>query len=175
MKGFMRRRGPSWELRVYLGRDPVSDRKRYATQSVRGSKRRAERVLRDMVAAAEAGDAPGRRHLRRGANRLTHQRAPGGQHGDRDPPHPRPHAAAGAGRRGAGGPAPEHLDAHASCCIAAAGQRRQPGDVQRITGSPCADGRCPVGLARANPPSSLCHPGRLAGRSHRSHRPTLPA
>ena len=51
----MRRRGPSWELRVYLGRDPVSDRKRYATRSVRGSKRRAERVLRDMVAAAEVG------------------------------------------------------------------------------------------------------------------------
>jgi integrase len=51
----MRRRGPSWELRVYLGRDPVSDRKRYATRSVRGSKRRAEGVLRDMVAAAESG------------------------------------------------------------------------------------------------------------------------
>ena len=55
MKGYMRRRGPSWELRVYLGRDPVSGRKRYATRSVRGSKRQAERVLRDMVSAAEAG------------------------------------------------------------------------------------------------------------------------
>jgi integrase len=55
MKGYIRRRGPSWELRAYLGRDPVSGRKRYATRSVRGSKRAAERVLRDMVAAAEAG------------------------------------------------------------------------------------------------------------------------
>ena len=55
MKGYMRRRGPSWELRVYLGRDPVSGRKRYANRSVRGSKQRAERVLRDMVSAAEAG------------------------------------------------------------------------------------------------------------------------
>jgi hypothetical protein len=55
MKGYMRRRGPSWELRAYLGRDSVSGRKRYATRSVRGSKRAAERVLRDMVSAAEAG------------------------------------------------------------------------------------------------------------------------
>jgi integrase len=46
----MRRRGPSWELRVYLGRDPVSGKKRYATRSVRGSKQGADRVLRDMVA-----------------------------------------------------------------------------------------------------------------------------
>jgi len=55
MKGYMRRRGPSWELRVYLGRDRVSGKKRYATRSVRGLRRAAERVLRDMVAAAEAG------------------------------------------------------------------------------------------------------------------------
>ena len=33
MKGYMRPRGPSWELRVYLGRDPVSGRKRYATRA----------------------------------------------------------------------------------------------------------------------------------------------
>jgi Phage integrase, N-terminal SAM-like domain len=55
MKGYIRRRGPSWELRAYLGRGPVPGRKRYATRSVRGSKRAAERVLRDMVGAAEAG------------------------------------------------------------------------------------------------------------------------
>lgn len=36
MQGFMRRRGPSWELRVYLGRHPSSGAKRYATRSVRG-------------------------------------------------------------------------------------------------------------------------------------------
>jgi hypothetical protein len=55
MRGFIRRRGASWELRVYLGRDPVSGRKGYATRSVRGPRRDAERVLREMVAAAEAG------------------------------------------------------------------------------------------------------------------------
>lgn len=55
MQGFIRRRGASWELRVYLGRDPVSGRKRYATRSVRGPRRQAERVLRGMVTAAEAG------------------------------------------------------------------------------------------------------------------------
>jgi hypothetical protein len=53
MKGYMRRRGSSWEL--YLGRDPASGKKHYATRSVRGSRRAAERVLRDMVAAAERG------------------------------------------------------------------------------------------------------------------------
>jgi hypothetical protein len=33
----------------------MSGKKRYATRSVRGSRRAAERVLRDMVAAAEVG------------------------------------------------------------------------------------------------------------------------
>ncbi|HVX17428.1 MAG TPA: site-specific integrase [Acidimicrobiales bacterium] len=51
----MRRRGPSWELRVYLGRDALTGAKRYATRSVRGPRADAQRVLRDMVAAAEAG------------------------------------------------------------------------------------------------------------------------
>jgi integrase len=55
MRGSLRRKGPSWELRVYLGRDPVSGRKRYATRNVQGARRVAERVLRDMVTAAEAG------------------------------------------------------------------------------------------------------------------------
>jgi hypothetical protein len=53
MRGFIRRRGASWELRAFLGRDPVSGRKGYATRSVRGSRREAERVPREMVAAAE--------------------------------------------------------------------------------------------------------------------------
>jgi integrase len=57
MRGFIRRRGQSWELRVYLGRDPVSGRKRYSTRSMRGPRRDAERLLREMVAAAEAGVA----------------------------------------------------------------------------------------------------------------------
>jgi hypothetical protein len=52
MRGFIRRRGPSWELRVYLGAHPVTGRKQYATRSVRGPREHAERVLRDMVLAA---------------------------------------------------------------------------------------------------------------------------
>jgi hypothetical protein len=55
VRGSLRRKGPSWELRVYLGRDPISGRKRYATRNVRGPRRQAERVLREMVTAAEAG------------------------------------------------------------------------------------------------------------------------
>ncbi len=51
MKGFMRQRGESWELRVFLGYDPVSGKQRYATRSVRGGKREAQRVLRYSVLA----------------------------------------------------------------------------------------------------------------------------
>ena len=32
MKGFMRQRGDAWELRVYLGRDPVTGKQRYASR-----------------------------------------------------------------------------------------------------------------------------------------------
>jgi len=42
MTGFMRQRGASWELRVYLGRDPLTGKKRYATRTVRGGKRGAD-------------------------------------------------------------------------------------------------------------------------------------
>jgi integrase len=55
MKGFMRQRGSAWELRVYLGVDPVSGKQRYATKSVRGGKREAQRVLNEMVVEAERG------------------------------------------------------------------------------------------------------------------------
>jgi hypothetical protein len=57
MRGFIRRRGPSWELRVYLGAHPVTGRKQYLTRSVRGPREHAERVRHDMVAAAELGTA----------------------------------------------------------------------------------------------------------------------
>jgi integrase len=55
MKGFMRQRGASWELRVYVGRDPVTGKQRYATRTVRGGKRAAQRVLTEMVSDAERG------------------------------------------------------------------------------------------------------------------------
>lgn len=58
MKGFMRQRGESWELRVYLGRDPVTGKKRYTTKTVRAGKREAQRALAAMVTDAERGLAP---------------------------------------------------------------------------------------------------------------------
>lgn len=58
MKGFMRQRGESWELRVYLGRDPVTGKKRYSTKTVRGGKREAQRTLAAMVTDAERGLTP---------------------------------------------------------------------------------------------------------------------
>ena len=51
----MRRRGKSWELRVYLGRDAVSGKKRWATRTVRAGKREAQRALTAMVAEADTG------------------------------------------------------------------------------------------------------------------------
>lgn len=57
MRGFIRRRGPSWELPVYLGAHPVTHKKQYLTRSVRGPRDHAERVLRAMVAAADLGTA----------------------------------------------------------------------------------------------------------------------
>jgi hypothetical protein len=53
MKGFMRQRGASWELRVFLGHDPLTGKKRYATQTVRGGKREAQSKLAEMVTVAE--------------------------------------------------------------------------------------------------------------------------
>ncbi len=38
---------------MYLGRDAISGKKRYRSRSVRGTRRDAERVCRDLVAAAE--------------------------------------------------------------------------------------------------------------------------
>jgi hypothetical protein len=55
MKGFMRQRGASWELRVYTGRDPVTGKKRYATRTVRGGKREAQSALAAMITEAERG------------------------------------------------------------------------------------------------------------------------
>lgn len=53
MKGSMRQRGSAWELRVYLGADPVSGKQRYATKTVRAGKREAQRVLNEMKVEAE--------------------------------------------------------------------------------------------------------------------------
>ncbi len=55
MKGSIRQRSEgSWELRVFLGRDPVSGRKQYTTRTVKGGKRDAQRVMAAMVGAVPA-------------------------------------------------------------------------------------------------------------------------
>ncbi len=55
MRGSMRQRSEgSWELRVFVGRDPLTGRRKYLTKTVRGGKREAQRAL----AALVAGPAP---------------------------------------------------------------------------------------------------------------------
>lgn len=55
MRGSMRQRSEgSWELRVFLGREPPTGRRQYVTKTVRGTKREAQRAL----AALVAGPAP---------------------------------------------------------------------------------------------------------------------
>ncbi|MCP4968484.1 MAG: site-specific integrase [bacterium] len=56
MKGSMRRRGESWELRVYAGLDPVSGKHRYVQRTVKGGKREAQRALAAFVAEVGQGD-----------------------------------------------------------------------------------------------------------------------
>ena len=67
MKGFMRQRGAAWELRVYLGADPVTGKQRYATKTVRGGKREAQTALNEMVIEAERGLDGSRRRRRWGS------------------------------------------------------------------------------------------------------------
>lgn len=55
MRGYMRQRGTGWELRVFLGNDPGTGKKLYATKTVRGDKREAQRALAEMVAQASQG------------------------------------------------------------------------------------------------------------------------
>ena len=48
--GSMRQRGPrTWELRVYLGLDPDTRRRRYATRTVHGTRRAATVGLASLV------------------------------------------------------------------------------------------------------------------------------
>jgi len=53
MKGFIRQRGDAWELRVYLGADPVTGKQRDASLTARAGKREAQRVLNEMISEAE--------------------------------------------------------------------------------------------------------------------------
>jgi hypothetical protein len=50
MGGSMRQRGNGkWKLRVYVGVDPETTRERWATRTVHGTKRAAQRALTDLV------------------------------------------------------------------------------------------------------------------------------
>ena len=56
VRGSIRQRSAgSFEVRVYMGRDLLTGKERYASRTVRGGKREAQRVMREMVIAAEAG------------------------------------------------------------------------------------------------------------------------
>ena len=46
MKGFMRQRSDAWELRVYLGTDPVTRKQRYATEPCAAGSARSPRWSR---------------------------------------------------------------------------------------------------------------------------------
>ena len=55
MRGSMRQRSAgSWELRVFIGVDPSTGRRRYRSVTVRGNRAEADRELAGMVAAARA-------------------------------------------------------------------------------------------------------------------------
>jgi len=55
MRGHIRQRGDTWELRAYVGRDPVTGRKKYLTRTFRGGKRAAEEALTKFVVEVGGG------------------------------------------------------------------------------------------------------------------------
>ncbi len=44
MKGYIEQRGKGFRLMVYTGRDPITGKKRYRTETVRGTKRQAQKL-----------------------------------------------------------------------------------------------------------------------------------
>lgn len=55
MRGHMRQRGDAWELRAYVGRDPVTGREKYKTLTFRGGKRAAEAELARFITQVSGG------------------------------------------------------------------------------------------------------------------------
>lgn len=55
MQGHVRQRGEAWELRAYVGRDPVTGRKKYLTRTFRGGKRAANEALAKFVTEVGGG------------------------------------------------------------------------------------------------------------------------
>ncbi|MGH8985773.1 MAG: tyrosine-type recombinase/integrase [Acidimicrobiia bacterium] len=56
MAGHVRKRGNSWELIAYAGRDPLTGRKRYVTRSFKGTKRAAEQAVARLVTEVDDGN-----------------------------------------------------------------------------------------------------------------------
>ena len=55
MKGHLRRRGNSWELRAYVGVEPTTGRAKYLTRTFRGGKREADEALARFVTEVSGG------------------------------------------------------------------------------------------------------------------------
>lgn len=55
MRGHIRKRGNSWELRAYAGLDPLTKRPKYETRTFRGTKREAEEALARLVTEVSGG------------------------------------------------------------------------------------------------------------------------
>ncbi len=55
MQGHVRQRGDAWELRAFVGRDPVTQRKKYLTRTFRGGKRGANEALAKFVTEVGGG------------------------------------------------------------------------------------------------------------------------
>jgi len=59
MRGSMRQRSEgSWELRVFVGRDPLTGRPQYLTKTVKGGKREAQRALAALVSGPAPASGP---------------------------------------------------------------------------------------------------------------------
>ena len=57
MPGHVGQRGDAWELRAYVGRDPVTGRKKYSTRTFKGGKRAADQALIKFVVDVGGGGA----------------------------------------------------------------------------------------------------------------------
>ncbi|NQT74671.1 MAG: site-specific integrase [Chloroflexi bacterium] len=55
MRGHIRKRGNSWVIVAYLGRDPQTGKRRYQWQSVKGNKKQAEKELTALLTRLENG------------------------------------------------------------------------------------------------------------------------
>ncbi len=55
MRGHLRQRGKSWELRAYVGVDPMTKRPKYLTRTLQCGKRETEEALARFVTEVSGG------------------------------------------------------------------------------------------------------------------------